>query len=373
MIPSAPRDASAFAHSTRNGRRKKGRTFNEQIVEQLSTLEVALMSKINLLEAQLAFFAGTVSNLSWLLPSSGQFAHDNVRHVPQTVAETSRHIGVIAGHEPDLEPAPMLPTESPHSTSEHLPFQACPLPGDAYYEIGRELEELSAVLRHKLYNMKDDRLLIEPTDPDSEVKDVDFNVSMDILQIPSPGSDGNVSEDLDTMFAGDALDRSLDASRRSIAKSLFCIEDWTIWTKRGYNDEDASSAVEDRFEHGRMNRTANGWTYTEDSDDDSERGDELEVSWMGHLFVFDRIQFRTILSAAPVDAVVALSDLDSLIPTVAEQTRWSRVDFEHLSPAEAYQWQEFVPDGEDHDSMLLSLLKAIRHFIQQQGVREESC
>ena len=49
--------------------------------------------------------------------------------------------------------------------------------------------------------------------------------------------------------------------RRSSATQLFRLEDYARWSRRAYNEVEATQAVEDRFEHGHIRLVNGRWTY----------------------------------------------------------------------------------------------------------------
>ena len=125
------------------------------------------------------------------------------------------------------------------------------------------------------------------------------------------------------------------------------------------------------MEQGYIGQTSNGWRYIEDDIDEDYEQERVEsrVNWMGHLFVFGRAQFITALQNAYSSqevVVLELTGLASQVAPMAELAAISEDEFEHLffnGATETYKWQEAVPDGDDSDSILLSLLKNMRQFI----------
>ena len=141
-------------------------------------------------------------------------------------------------------------------------------------------------------------------------------------------------------------DDLLTETRWNIANNFFCLEDWARWKARGYSDEDSCAAVESRFEDGYIGWSSDGWAYFEnDVDEDSDQElCELEVNWMGHLFIFGRSQFDVILQDAPPSSdelVAKLIQLSSQVPLAGEHSSYTKSAFQHLylsCSAQAFSW-----------------------------------
>ena len=184
--------------------------------------------------------------------------------------------------------------------------------------------------------------------------------------------DGRVEQEV--VF--EVKDEALENIRYAIAKNLFCLEDWCRWKNREYSDEEAVLAIESWFEDGYIGRTSSGWGYIEDTmEDSSDDGElELEVNWMGHLFVFGRAKFLTAIESASTshgELAKELTNLASQVAPVAESAIISKTVFEQLfgnGHKDAYEWQESVPDAEDCDSVLLSFLTKIRQPVSARTV-----
>ena len=198
---------------------------------------------------------------------------------------------------------------------------------------------------------------------------LDFSVMTPSAAVPHEGNSIDI-EGMDSqclIVAGATQSDILRVARRNIERSLFCLQDWARWKDRGCSDDEARPAVESRYENGYIGWTSDGWAYVNDdiSEDSDRESAEVEVDWLGYLF-FGRTLFASALQDAPPssDEVVAkLIQLASQVPIVAEHGAYGKSDFERLylsgSP-EAGEWQGRVPDSEeDHDSLLLSLLRAM--------------
>ena len=96
-----------------------------------------------------------------------------------------------------------------------------------------------------------------------------------------------------------AGDDTLNEIRRCIARSFFSLGDWARWKRREYSDE-AVAAVEGRFWHGYIGKIFDDWGYIEGEDHFfEEEHNDMELQWLGHPFIQDRIQFLEIIEPKP--------------------------------------------------------------------------
>lgn len=184
----------------------------------------------------------------------------------------------------------------------------------------------------------------------------------------STNSSEAVSDDASVVNIDIVENDLLDDIRYTIAKSLFCLEDFVRWKARDYNDIDALEAVESRFDYGHVRRTPDGWKYIEeDFDEQSEADDkELLVNKLGHLFTYRRPEFWQHCPEAPFDlrkditafavshpACEATSDLD---PPAFEEA------FRNHDPS-SYSWQGCHNDDHEEDE-LMTLLRLLRKLAE---------
>lgn len=95
--------------------------------------------------------------------------------------------------------------------------------------------------------------------------------------------------------------------------------------------------------------------------------DELDVGWLGHLFVFDRPSFQDRLADSRGAVRDELTNLAIECPSHPNPMPISMQHYHQLYDShceEAYLWQEHVPDCDDESSLLLRLLKALRKLVK---------
>jgi hypothetical protein len=175
---------------------------------------------------------------------------------------------------------------------------------------------------------------------------------------------------------GELQDDQLDEIRRKIAKSLFCLEEWARWKKRGCSDEEASSAVEDRFECGHIGRTPEGWAYIEeDFDDESENElQTMEMNRLRHVLKFRRAEFWQYCRCAPDDLRRSVTTFAVNHPMVQLAPDLAFPDFERAyfdNAVADFEWQEHYSDSDEADD-LVALLQMLRALVNSNLVERLS-
>ena len=105
-----------------------------------------------------------------------------------------------------------------------------------------------------------------------------------------------------------------------------------------------------------------------ENDEFEEELNELEINWLGHIFVFDRPGFLREIQNAP-EAIrkdliaIALKHVPDAGGNVFSRTQYEEL---YCSACEdAWAWQFQVPDVDDQDEgLLLPLLKTLRRLVQ---------
>ena len=285
-------------------------------------------------------------------------------HVQQAAAFSQAPVA-HAELQPEVKPNPQQVSLPCNWSAECSPVLAIDPPNlDHIRMVSQELETLKANLCATLYGEGINPGVLHlyfSTFDDGEHKGMDDEDGMDSHILHN-------TEDL--------RDDHLDEIRRNIAKSLFCLEDWALWKKRGYSDEEASSAVEGRFECGHIGRTPDGWVYIEedfDAEDETEL-QNMEMNRLGHMFTFRRAEFWQYCRCAPDDLRRSVTTFAVNHPMVQLAPDLAFPDFERAyfdNAVAAFEWQEHYSDSDEADD-LVALLQMLRALVNSNLVERLS-
>ena len=111
---------------------------------------------------------------------------------------------------------------------------------------------------------------------------------------------------------------------------------------------------------------------TEDNQRAEAETYEVEVNYLGQLFVFNRPQFLDAIQNGPEVSKTELAALALQLPPDGDVRQVSRAEVENLyfgGCEVAWEWQEQVPDCDDieggNEGILLPLRRALRRFLRE--------
>jgi hypothetical protein len=280
----------------------------------------------------------------------------------------ARNLYLSPAFEPEVEQSPEKPligiTMNCTATAASGKMDQSTFSNDSpFMNICRDLDVLHTSLSEVLYS---DTML------DRNSLGVDVTPTADHYHVKTVELTGDIEQD----FGIAAITEDFQTLRNGIRISLEHLEkasNLAIKVEKSFSaPSDSSEAwinqfLEDYYALLDPKGIAERLLVNEDIEQELE---DIDVNFLGHLFVFSRQQFQEELEKSDSTAKHALQQLAAQMPPSAHQMRISQREYETIywdRCEEAHSWQEEVPDSEDDEnSVLIKLLRAIRQHVRVQ-------